>query len=375
MSTKQKKYAVVLSGGAFLGAYQLGALNYISQNWEKITGRTGDPDFDIVSGISVGSLNGALAAQGKMDLLNRLWMEVAENGSQEIFTSQYIDDMGKITLNFEALKDDLFPNFKLKFKYFSKGFGNWILKLFGKNTPSLLELIIKDIADEADKNLPNFRALADNRPLREKLKQSVSLSDFPENCTFQSGFVSLNSGKYINVDNKNITDDATLINCITASTAIPVMWAPVPEINYKGSHKNLSDGGLKNVSPLADAVKAAKADSDYDYRFIIINCHAYSVNAVDNASWDVMNAAARSLEIIMSEIFNNDLHVFLKKNVESRENDKVSESKFKNFEYKLIQPPTADLGNSLDTRKELIQERITKGFRQAEQTFSADWES
>lgn len=375
MDKKQKKYALILSGGAFLGAYQLGALNYIWENREQITGIKDNVPFNIVSGISVGSLNGALVAQDKMNVLNKLWQEVAENGSKEIFTSDYIDDSGQIHLNFEALKKDLFPGFRLKAGFFIRALGNWFLKLFGrKNLPGLLELIIQDLSARVDKNLPQFRSLAENRPLREKLKANLQLNDFPEKCNYQTGFVSLNSGKYISVSNKNIPDDATLINCIAASTAIPVMWAPVPQINYQGLHKNLSDGGLKNVSPLADAVKAAKNDPDYDYRFIIINCHAYTLNPMEKSSWDVLSSAARSLDIIMSEIFNNDIREFIKKNNEAKTPD-ANLKKLQNFEYKLIQPPLPDLGNSLDSRKQTIEMRIQKGTKQAKQAFESPWET
>ena len=37
---KKKKIALVLSGGGFNGAFQVGALNYINENWKKITGLT-----------------------------------------------------------------------------------------------------------------------------------------------------------------------------------------------------------------------------------------------------------------------------------------------------------------------------------------------
>jgi NTE family protein len=148
------------------------------------------------------------------------------------------------------------------------------------------------------------------------------------------------------------------------------MWAPVPEINYKGKHYNLSDGGLKNVSPLADAVAAAKADSGFDYRFIIINCHAYTIHRQDNASWDVINAAARSLEIIMSEIFNNDLESFIKKNKLAQENADVQNNRLKYFDHILIQPDTPDPQNSLNTEKEVINRRIKEGYEKARAVFA-----
>ncbi|MEA2041621.1 MAG: patatin-like phospholipase family protein, partial [Bacteroidota bacterium] len=143
MAKRQIKYALVLSGGGFLGAYEVGALNYINQHWTQITGLDEPMVFDIVSGISVGSLNGVMAAQGKMNELNELWSLVAEHGGSEIFTSDYIDERGNFKLNFEALKKDLFPGFTVQTRYFFRGIWNVFMKLFGKDLPSFFELIIR----------------------------------------------------------------------------------------------------------------------------------------------------------------------------------------------------------------------------------------
>lgn len=64
---KQGKTALVLSGGGSRGAYEAGA-------WQALTelGKT----FDLVTGTSVGAINGAMVVQGELDHAIRLWKEI-----------------------------------------------------------------------------------------------------------------------------------------------------------------------------------------------------------------------------------------------------------------------------------------------------------
>ena len=68
------KFALVLSGGGFNGAFQVGALKYISENWKAISGLDTPMKFDIISGVSTGAINGALVAMNELDLLHNLWI-------------------------------------------------------------------------------------------------------------------------------------------------------------------------------------------------------------------------------------------------------------------------------------------------------------
>lgn len=64
---KQGKTALVLSGGGSRGAYEAGAWQALSE-----LGKT----FDIVTGTSVGAINGAMVVQGELDNAIRLWKEI-----------------------------------------------------------------------------------------------------------------------------------------------------------------------------------------------------------------------------------------------------------------------------------------------------------
>jgi len=60
MPTKTPKRAIVLSGGGARGAYEAGVLRFILDELPKRTGIT--PDFDIVSGTSVGAIHACFVA-------------------------------------------------------------------------------------------------------------------------------------------------------------------------------------------------------------------------------------------------------------------------------------------------------------------------
>ena len=61
------KRALVLSGGGGRGAYQIGV-------WKAL--RELNIDFDIVTGTSVGALNGALITQGSYELAEKFWQNI-----------------------------------------------------------------------------------------------------------------------------------------------------------------------------------------------------------------------------------------------------------------------------------------------------------
>lgn len=74
-----KKFAFVLSGGGFKGVFQVGALRILKSSWRRL-----DPDargmkFDIVAGVSVGSLNGVFIACNEFRALEKLWVDLGHN--------------------------------------------------------------------------------------------------------------------------------------------------------------------------------------------------------------------------------------------------------------------------------------------------------
>ena len=64
VNPSKEKRAVVLGGGGAKGAYQIGV-------WQAL--RELGLDFQVVTGTSVGALNGALMAQGEFEAAYDLW--------------------------------------------------------------------------------------------------------------------------------------------------------------------------------------------------------------------------------------------------------------------------------------------------------------
>lgn len=375
-----KKYALVLSGGGFKGAYQLGALRYIRENWQGITGREEPMRFDVIAGVSAGALNGALIASGHFDELEDLWRRVYQNGGREIYHSGYIDNDGKIRLRFEQLKNDLLPNFKVNAGLITKSVWNSVRSVFSKKIPGLVNTLLQAAEKDFDANFKQFKSLADNKPLEEKLKQYVRLTDIPESTTFLCGLVSINDGLYYSLSNKTFTDNTDFVQAILASSAMPVIWQPVPLIRVQETGqviKNAVDGGIRNTSPLKDVVDFINRDPDnLPYEVFIINCNSGYISPMEE-QWNIGDIALRTLtEITLAEIFNDDVRSFLKMNDFARQASGVNvsltwkEETIKYFDFQLIQPTGSELGDTLDSRSGTISNREVLGYEHARKAFS-----
>lgn len=91
MNHKKEKVALVLSGGGSRGAYEVGA-------WQALTEL--GIDIDIVTGTSVGSINGAMVCQGDLELTIDLWKETETHMIFDIPEgSQPIDYAKEIVIN------------------------------------------------------------------------------------------------------------------------------------------------------------------------------------------------------------------------------------------------------------------------------------
>ena len=383
---KKTKYALVLSGGGFKGAFQLGALNYLKEHWHVINPEK-PMHFDIIAGISVGSLNGALLAMNKMDQLNQLWDEVGNNGVEEIYTSFIIDTENqtsdlKIKVDTRALCQKLLPGYRLKI-----GFKE-VWQIIFKRDKFISEQL-KKLGAVLKESLPHCKSIADNGPLFDKLKNLVSISEFGSS-DYSCGFVSLDEGKYFSKSPDDFLNDNDLALAILASTAMPIVWDPIVEINFKnGYSRNNVDGGIQNVSPLGDVIKRINEDPDEDVHYLvfIVNC---SSGKLDTASYDRANIgqiALRALnEIAITEIFNNDIDQFLRINDIMRQlrdynfdqpiyNYKYqdgarSDARLRFFETILIQPDPGKLGNTLVANRELVDSRLEHGRLKAEKAIN-----
>lgn len=372
----KKKYAVVLSGGGFKGAYQLGALRYIQEHWPVLTGLSTPMHFSIVAGVSVGALNGALIAGQQFEQLETLWKEVYKHGGKEIYTSNYITNDGKIQLPFRQLQKDLIPDFKASILI--KAMWNALIRVFDKNRPGLLGTLLQGAEKNFNKYFPEFTALADNQPLLDKLRTYARLEHIPATTTYLCGLVSLNDGLYYALSNNDFTDNEEFAKAITASAAMPVIWPPTEKISFSGKTVlNAVDGGIRNTSPLGDVVNYINADPDPDahYEVIIINCNSGYITPKEG-KWNIGDIALRTLtEITLSEIFNNDVLEFLKINnlvMQAREGNVLLQHNgepLRHFAHTLIQPNSDELGDTMDSKPETIATREQLGYQHAATAF------
>jgi len=375
----RKKHALVLSGGGFKGAYQLGALRYIREHWAQITGLQEPMRFDIVAGVSVGALNGVLVASGEFDALEQIWKDVRENGGREIYRSDYINNDGKIQLSFRQLKSDLVPGFRIGAGLIARAVWNSVRHAFSSRVPGFLLTLLQAAEQDFDVNFRNFRALATNEPLEEKLRRFADLRKIPASTLYLCGLVSLSDGLYYALSHRDFNDNEDFIQAILASTAMPVIWPPARVIRVQHPPRSIADGvdgGIRNTSPLGDVVQHINRDpDDCEYEVIIINCNSGYISP-QPAERNIADIALRTLtEITLAEIFNNDVQEFLKINelVGQAAAGKVQlqfkGTPLRQFRYKLVQPHKNELGDTLDSRRDMLDMREQLGYTQAAQVF------
>lgn len=102
------KIGLALAGGGSLGAYQVGILKYLKEkNWH----------FDVVTGTSVGAINGALVVTDDIEELEKLWLEISNDKIM----------LNGMDLNKEVLTE-LNPDYIFKFLknvWYAKGSQNY----------------------------------------------------------------------------------------------------------------------------------------------------------------------------------------------------------------------------------------------------------
>ena len=151
-----KKKALVLSGGGAKGAFQIGAEQYA----REVKGYT----WDVIAGVSVGALNGAMLAMQKYDRLLEIWNTVSD---EKIYTG-------------------------------------------GFNLLSGLKILFR-----------GDKSFYDNEPLKKQIMQEVEPDKFK--VDLRIGAVSLQSGEYVIFK----PGDPQLAEAILASTVMPIIWTPV----------------------------------------------------------------------------------------------------------------------------------------------------
>lgn len=385
IKTMKTKYALVLSGGGFLAAFQLGALNYLYKNWEKITGQDSPMKFDLISSISGGSMNGSLLAMNKLDLLNDLWVhQIGRKGASEIYTSEFIDTSSKSDdLKFKLDLKQLSSRLNIKLDFDLGVFEKLGMIFSKKKRAKIIKSALQELQSQIKVSLPKFKSIADNSPLKKKLQKYLDRS-LIKGTKFFCGFVSLDSGKYHSVSHDEFSSDNDFVNGVLSSASIPMIWNPVEKISFQSGHRtvistNNIDGGVRNVSPLGDVIKHINQDTKHRYKIIVINCSHPTPKQKDYSNKSIGAIAYRSLyEIAMNEIFNNDVNHFIKINdlikqaeVSGHSLTGTNGTQLRSFDATIINPDhNIDLGSPLVANENLIKQRIEHGIQMASRAFT-----
>lgn len=254
--------ALVQSGGGARGAGIAGMVNRL------VLGH-GVDEFDVFAGTSVGALHSALLAQAKdnweLDALVKRLRAIYEDlqGPQDIYARQGMARW--------------FP---------SKASWRDALALLSHNSIYNLDPLARLIAKHI-------------KPL--KLKGSGK--------ELRLGTVSLNDGEY-----KALTQHhPDVLSAIRASAAIPIVFPP-EQLKAVDSAEwvahALVDGGLRNMTPMEDALGALKdlgATNDDNIEIYVCLSTTLHMPFEWPEEWSVSRISARTLDILASQVYRKNL--------------------------------------------------------------------
>lgn len=282
--------ALVLSGGAVKGAYQIGVL----LKWMGEEGR----DYDIMCGVSVGALNVAGLSQvpvGRpqeaIDYMHRFWLERVDTS---------------------AIYKRWCP--------FGRLHALWKKSVY--NSKPLQDLVRSSF--EVEKTRASGRRVA-------------------------VGATCLDTGEH----RYALETEDNFVEWVLASSSYPIFLEP---ISIDG--KLWSDGGIRSVTPLAQAIRMGAAEID------VVMC---SNPDVDN-DWDnnkgkcaIPDQVVRVLDLMSDQIMRADLQIVGLKNEEADLPDR-----YRHVKIRVVQPKRELVANSLEFNPSEIRAMIEQGYRDAD---------
>jgi NTE family protein len=263
--------ALVLSGGGAKGSFELGVVDYLMNDLKM--------DFQVICGVSTGALNASMLSQGR-----------GYDGLKE-----KLEELKKIWFSIHSEKD--------------------IYKIGVRS----LEFGVRSLG------LPRIVSIYDYSPLKDKINKNIK----PQNLVssgkeFRIGVVSLNTSEYLSIDQGN----PRVRDFILASTSIPVLFPPV-EIK----RQLFIDGGVREVTPLADAFRALRKlrekgprgqgfeessktleppnpgilESLHDEIYIVLASPLKIKRVKGSEVNNILEILKRSVDILVSEIYADDI--------------------------------------------------------------------
>ncbi|MFQ5875386.1 MAG: patatin-like phospholipase family protein [Dehalococcoidia bacterium] len=202
------------------------------------------------------------------------------------------------------------------------------------------------------------KSIYGNKPLWKMIDQEMERDKFK--ADLRIGVVSLWTGEYTVFR----PADPGFNKAVLASTAMPIIWTPV---DILPPHRDMVDGGVRNISPLGDVLDANPDE------VVIINCNPREPSKRDEPLKNVLDIGKRSLEIALNEIFVTDIREFIRinKNVQEAAAGGVTlhnekGKPFKYYNYKIIEPDQ-HLDDTLDFSRKAIEKSMKAGWEKAEE--------
>ncbi len=204
------------------------------------------------------------------------------------------------------------------------------------------------------------RALYDDRPLRDTIQRH--LAGRPFKVPVHVGRVSLASGLYHLVSSER--PEAEFLDAVWQSATMPVVWEPI-------GRESWVDGGLRNVTPLGDALGFDPSE------IVVILASPRAIEAVPPPP-DLLQVALRSLtDITVNEILRNDLREFLRVNrlvLQAAEQGATlrdeSGRPYRHVAITVVEPD-GPMGDTLDFSPAIIRRRMEAGEATARRVLAA----
>lgn len=192
------------------------------------------------------------------------------------------------------------------------------------------------------------RGIYDGSPLRETIERYAA--GHPFRIPLHVGRVSLVSGLYELVS----SDSPEILDAVWQSATMPVIWEPI-------GPRALVDGGLRNQTPLGDALDFGPTE------LVVVTCNPDEIGPAQ-APRDIIGAAKRSLtDITINEIMVEDVRQFVRINLLVLQAQQAGVSLLKEdgrpFRYCPITVirPAEPQGDTLDFSRETIGRRLQAG--------------
>jgi hypothetical protein len=182
------------------------------------------------------------------------------------------------------------------------------------------------------------------------------------------------SGYRQDIFTSKLSNEQELKNVVLEPVSIPLVWSSVEGIQTKDCElSHLIDGGIRDSTPLGDAVKYINSsdDDNTEYHILVISCHTPSLDALKKKR-SLFTIAERTMyDIGLNEVQSTDLSEFLRVNDLVEQADKKrgelfskSGRKLKSVKVQIIRPDRK-LKGGLDFSRTAVMDSFAHGYEVA----------